>query len=109
MNATNGTQIEDGSFVANGRMWYTSLGHTIEIWQDATFLAHIKGGIDWVLESEASGTEPDNNATGIPAAGVVASQPASASPTSSGWRSPNLSAFLLVSLVAGAMLAANMQ
>ncbi len=32
-----------------GRSWYTSLGHTNQTWNEATFQAHILGGIDWAL------------------------------------------------------------
>lgn len=71
MNATNGTEVEEGSFVANGRMWYTSLGHTIDIWRDATFQAHVQGGIDWVLAQNT--TAEATAATGIPVAGIAPS------------------------------------
>lgn len=36
-----------------GRIFYTSMGHTIETYSDPVFLDHIAGGIDWVL----AGTE----------------------------------------------------
>lgn len=36
-----------------GRMWYTSLGHAIETWQNAYYQGHVAGGISWVLASSA--------------------------------------------------------
>lgn len=107
MNATNGTTVQQGSFVANGRMWYTALGHTIEIWQDPTFQAHIKGGIDWVLETESSVTP--SNSTGVPAAGVAASQPTSSAPSSSAGGASGTSAKVVLSLCICTILAAFMQ
>lgn len=35
---------------ACGRMFYTSLGHTCELWEDPSFAAHVKGGIEWVIQ-----------------------------------------------------------
>jgi len=37
-----------------GRSWYTSLGHSIEIWSDELFMAHVLGGITWVLQSNTT-------------------------------------------------------
>jgi len=33
-----------------GRQWYTALGHSKEFYSDPTFVKHIMGGIQWVLE-----------------------------------------------------------
>ncbi len=32
-----------------GRQWYSALGHSPEVYKDATFRAHIRGGILWIL------------------------------------------------------------
>lgn len=32
-----------------GRSWYTSLGHSVEDYDDPVFLRHILGGIEWVV------------------------------------------------------------
>ena len=32
-----------------GRSFYTALGHTVESWADPLFLAHVWGGLTWVL------------------------------------------------------------
>ncbi len=37
-----------------GRAWYTGLGHTADSYREATFLAHLLGGIQW-----AAGVSPD--------------------------------------------------
>lgn len=34
---------------AGGRQWYTSLGHRPEHYEDARFMKHILGGIQWVI------------------------------------------------------------
>jgi len=31
------------------RVWYTSLGHSEEIWSEAWFVGHVFGGIEWAL------------------------------------------------------------
>ncbi|KAI0770501.1 class I glutamine amidotransferase-like protein [Fomes fomentarius] len=36
---------------AAGRSFYTSLGHTSEIWQDPLFVRHVMGGVEWALLS----------------------------------------------------------
>lgn len=41
---------QSSSEPACGRMFYTSLGHTKELWQDGDFLHHLKGGIEWVID-----------------------------------------------------------
>jgi type 1 glutamine amidotransferase len=33
-----------------GRAFYTAMGHTSESWSEGAFLAHVEGGIAWVLE-----------------------------------------------------------
>jgi hypothetical protein len=35
-----------------GRAWYTAMGHTIETYNDALFLRHILGGIQWAARIE---------------------------------------------------------
>lgn len=104
MNATNGTAVEQGSFVANGRMWYTSLGHTIEIWQDSIFQAHIRGGIDWVLEGEGSSPSVLTNTTGAPVAGAAVTNPSNAASTSSACTSLGLTKLFALSLLACTLL-----
>ncbi|KAK4050577.1 hypothetical protein OIO90_005044 [Microbotryomycetes sp. JL221] len=47
----NGTQSTAGQMT--GRLWFTSLGHTIETWQSPTHLAHVQAGIDWALQGTA--------------------------------------------------------
>ncbi|KAJ3876060.1 class I glutamine amidotransferase-like protein [Lentinula edodes] len=37
-----------------GRSFYTSLGHLNETWQDELFLAHVFGGITWILQSNTT-------------------------------------------------------
>lgn len=105
MNTTNGTTVQQGSFIMNGRMWYTSLGHTIDIWRDATFQAHIKGGIDWVLETETPASPL--NATGIPVAGAASTVSASPAPAppSSGQSSSNTSKIVMYTLLISTLLA----
>ena len=34
-----------------GRVFYTSLGHREEVWQDARFRQHLLGGLRWALWS----------------------------------------------------------
>lgn len=34
---------------AGGRSWYTGLGHTGRCYSDPLFLAHLRGGMEWVL------------------------------------------------------------
>ena len=104
MNSTDGTTVEQGSFVANGRMWYTALGHTIEIWRDPIFQAHIKGGIDWVLETE--GTAAVDNSTGVPIApaAVAPTQPVSDSPTSLACRASRKSSGVILMILACSVL-----
>ncbi|KAH8100133.1 trehalose utilization-domain-containing protein [Cristinia sonorae] len=55
-----------------GRSWYTSLGHTNETWQNPLYIAHVLGGISWVLQSNttsftnpaaAIGSGPATNST----------------------------------------------
>lgn len=36
-----------------GRVFYTSLGHRDEVWNDAKFQAHILGGIRWAVDAPA--------------------------------------------------------
>jgi type 1 glutamine amidotransferase len=105
MNSMNGTQSVQGSFVANGRMWYTSLGHTIEIWQDPTFQSHIKGGIDWVLEGSnqtASNATSGNNVTAV--APVNAAGSSTAGPTGSALPGSGLPRAAMLSLIACTLL-----
>ena len=33
----------------NGRVFYTALGHTPEVWQDERFTRHLLGGITWAM------------------------------------------------------------
>lgn len=33
-----------------GRQWYTALGHNPEFYKDPTFVAHLRGGIQWILD-----------------------------------------------------------
>lgn len=33
----------------NGRVFYTALGHREEVWQDARYRQHVRGGLEWVL------------------------------------------------------------
>ncbi|PFH53099.1 hypothetical protein AMATHDRAFT_55510 [Amanita thiersii Skay4041] len=49
---THGAGIESGGTA--GRSFYTSLGHLNETWQDGLFMAHVLGGISWVLESKTT-------------------------------------------------------
>lgn len=35
-----------------GRVFYTAMGHTIESYADALFLAHLAGGMRWALDAE---------------------------------------------------------
>lgn len=35
--------------IGKGRAWYTGGGHTIESYSEAEFVAHLRGGIEWVL------------------------------------------------------------
>ncbi|KAF8339890.1 class I glutamine amidotransferase-like protein [Cantharellus anzutake] len=37
-----------------GRSWYTSLGHTSEIWENDLFIQHVMGGITWALASHTT-------------------------------------------------------
>ncbi|MFF3874797.1 ThuA domain-containing protein [Streptomyces sp. NPDC001978] len=37
---------------AAGRVFYTALGHAREAYTDGDFLAHLRGGIDWVARDE---------------------------------------------------------
>ncbi|KAM0787958.1 hypothetical protein ACM66B_006162 [Microbotryomycetes sp. NB124-2] len=48
VDLANGTAASQGSMT--GRLWYTSLGHTIETWQSETHLAHVQAGIEWALQ-----------------------------------------------------------
>jgi type 1 glutamine amidotransferase len=41
--STPGLDLGNASY-ATGRAWYTSLGHSIETWQNTTFLGHVQGG-----------------------------------------------------------------
>lgn len=43
----------EGPLAGTGRVWYSSLGHATVLWQDPTFLKHIKGGIDWAIGKDA--------------------------------------------------------
>lgn len=45
-----------------GRMFYTSLGHQNQTWEQPAFQAHVAGGIAWVL---ASTTTRANNASAL--------------------------------------------
>ncbi|MBL8862205.1 MAG: ThuA domain-containing protein [Planctomycetes bacterium] len=36
-----------------GRVFYTALGHRPEVWSDARFAAHVRGGIAWALGIDA--------------------------------------------------------
>lgn len=36
-----------------GHQWYTSLGHSVEHYEDPVFMNHILGGIQWVLQSRS--------------------------------------------------------
>ncbi|KJA26377.1 hypothetical protein HYPSUDRAFT_36688 [Hypholoma sublateritium FD-334 SS-4] len=47
-----GAGVEAGG--TPGRSFYTSLGHLNETWQDNLFLAHVFGGISWVLEGNTT-------------------------------------------------------
>ena len=33
-----------------GRQWYTALGHNPEFYKDSLFVAHLQGGIRWILD-----------------------------------------------------------
>ena len=35
--------------INSGRVFYTAMGHTTESYSDPWFLAHLGGGLDWVL------------------------------------------------------------
>jgi hypothetical protein len=86
-------------------MWYTSLGHTIEIWQDPTFQSHIKGGIDWVLEGSnqtASNATSGNNVTAV--APVNAAGSSTAGPTGSALPGSGLPRAAMLSLIACTLL-----
>ncbi|KAI0073876.1 class I glutamine amidotransferase-like protein [Panus rudis PR-1116 ss-1] len=48
----HGAGIQEGGTA--GRSFYTSLGHTNETWRDDTYLAHVMGGISWVLQSNTT-------------------------------------------------------
>ncbi|KAK4052102.1 hypothetical protein OIV83_002396 [Microbotryomycetes sp. JL201] len=48
VNLGNGTDASTGTMT--GRLWFTSLGHTIETWQSETHLAHVRAGIEWALQ-----------------------------------------------------------
>lgn len=71
-NPDEGGIVEYGTFIMPGRMWYTALGHSSDIWQDDTFKQHVKGGIDWVLgidepyepSSSDSSSAPEATMTG---------------------------------------------
>ncbi|KZO91576.1 class I glutamine amidotransferase-like protein [Calocera viscosa TUFC12733] len=39
---------------SGGRSWYTSLGHTNDTWQNATYLSHVMEGLKWALESNTT-------------------------------------------------------
>lgn len=41
-----------------GRVFYTSLGHRKEVWQDARYQQHLLGGIKWILGLEQARVEP---------------------------------------------------
>lgn len=70
----------DEGFTMPGRMWYTSLGHTSEIWSDPMFRQHIQGGLDYTLgiqrdNSTASATDTTTTSTtdmGAATAGIAA-------------------------------------
>ncbi|KAF8623652.1 hypothetical protein AX17_007351 [Amanita inopinata Kibby_2008] len=49
---THGAGVGDGGIA--GRSFYTSLGHLSQTWQDKLFMAHVLGGISWVLESNTT-------------------------------------------------------
>ncbi|MCK1822620.1 ThuA domain-containing protein [Streptomyces sp. XM83C] len=38
-----------------GRVFYTALGHTSQLWADPVFLAHVRGGIDWAAGAADGG------------------------------------------------------
>lgn len=43
-----------------GRVFYTALGHPVQAWSDPDFLAHLRGGLDWVTgRDHGAGPDPD--------------------------------------------------
>jgi len=104
---THGAGVESGGFA--GRSFYTSLGHLNETWKDDLFIAHVLGGVSWVLQSNttramnSSAQVGNTNSTGGPTAAsattmrstspsftggstttsVTTGQPTSSSPSSS--------------------------
>ena len=58
----------------NGRVFYTTMGHTAEIWQDPVFLQMLLGGIRWAAKRVEANIAPDigtvtPHATEIPESG----------------------------------------
>lgn len=57
----------DVGFVMPGRMWYTALGHTIEIWSDPLFVQHIQGGLNYTLGTERLNATVTSDVSDAPA------------------------------------------
>ncbi|MCC6483712.1 MAG: ThuA domain-containing protein [Armatimonadetes bacterium] len=49
-----------------GRVFYTSLGHRIDVWENPVYQQHILHGIKWALKLEKGSAKPDNPAPPIP-------------------------------------------
>ena len=52
-------EVFDGKFplcwcqeFEGGRQWYTALGHDIPFYEDPLFVAHLRGGLLWVLDTD---------------------------------------------------------
>ncbi|HEY3280932.1 MAG TPA: ThuA domain-containing protein [Armatimonadota bacterium] len=45
--------------MGKGRVFYTSLGHRIEVWNDPRYQDHITGGLKWVLGLAKGSTKPN--------------------------------------------------
>jgi len=46
--------------VGQGRMFYTSLGHREDIYDNTTYLAHLQGGVEWALGLKPGDDTPGN-------------------------------------------------
>ncbi|PYJ92568.1 MAG: ThuA domain-containing protein, partial [Verrucomicrobia bacterium] len=45
---------------AQGKVFYTSLGHREDVWENKRYQAHILGGIKWALGLEEGDASPGN-------------------------------------------------
>jgi uncharacterized protein len=48
-----------------GRVFYTSLGHREEVWEDADYQQHILGGIQWALGLVRTAVDPQDTKAGL--------------------------------------------